>query len=148
MTPRRWFFLAVGMAMIAVAYLFQHSFNPWKLLHGESPWGLDQDLGIVVRQPAEFVLVKVMRYLINDMGAMAIIYGLFGAGRYLKFSVWVMLFGGLVLLPLYLVLKIYEGPGMSAILQQLHRLTVNPVLMLVLIPAFYYQQLLEKRKGE
>jgi hypothetical protein len=37
---------------------------------------------------------------------------------------------------------------MSAILQQLHRLTVNPVLMLVLIPAFYYQQLLEKKRGE
>jgi exosortase F-associated protein len=148
MTVQRMMWLIVGVIIILATYLFQHSFNPYHLFVGGQVFGLDPQLGVEVREPAEFVAVKIVRYLLNDLGAIAIIYGLFGQGKYMRFAWLVMLLGGVVLLPTYLWLKIHEGPGMSALLQQLHRLTVNPVLMLVLIPAFYYQQLLEKKRGE
>jgi exosortase F-associated protein len=148
MTYKRFLWLGLGTTTIVATYLLQHSFNPYHFFHEGPVFGFDPQLGVEVRQPAEFIAVKLFRYLMNDLGAIAIIYGLFGSGKYLRFAWVVMLVGGMVLLPTYLWLKIHEGPGMSAILQQLHRLTVNPVLMLVLIPAFYYQQLLEKKRGE
>ena len=90
-----------------------------------------------------FVFNKTLRLLVNDGACMVLIYALFKKKAYIKVAGLVLLAELLVLLPLYFVLKyIWEGDSeiSSPLLSQLHRLIINPTLMIILIVAFYYQR--------
>jgi exosortase F-associated protein len=69
-----------------------------------------------------------------------LIYGLFQERKYVLFAIGVQLAGLLFVLLPYFILKFqypaYNGPLISF----LHRLVLNPLLMLLLIPAFYLQR--------
>jgi exosortase F-associated protein len=97
-------------------------------------------------QPATyftFVFNKTLRLLVNDGACLILIYVLFEKRKYLQVAGLVLLMEVLVLLPLYFVLKyMWEGDSeiSSPLLSQLHRLIINPTLMIMLIAAFYYQQ--------
>ena len=83
---------------------------------------------------------KSARFLVNDFAVILMIYGLFYEKKYLKLGFYVQVFELLFLLTPYLVIKLqfpfYNGPLIS----HLHRLVVNPLLMLMLIPIIYYQK--------
>ncbi|MDZ7846825.1 MAG: hypothetical protein U5L96_08670 [Owenweeksia sp.] len=51
-----------------------------------------------------------------------------------------MFFGLFVLLPIYLYLYLQQPAGFSSMLSHLHRVVMNPVLMMLLIPAFAAQR--------
>ena len=95
----------------------------------------------------KYVLSKILRFLANDGLAILIIYGFFGPGKYVKFAAYVLLFGLLALLPIYLVLVIFYYQETYAFLNHLHRLVLNPVLMMLLIPAFYMQKVNAEIEG-
>ncbi len=88
----------------------------------------------------KFIINRSIRFIINDALAILLIYALFQERKYVVFSVWVQLFGMVFVLIPYFVLKFnypgYNGPLVSF----LHRLVLNPTLLLLLIPAFYYQR--------
>jgi len=89
---------------------------------------------------AKFIVNRSLRFLINDGLAILLIYALFYERKYVVFSIWVQVFGTLFILIPYFILKFnfpsYNGPLVSF----LHRLILNPTLLLLLIPAFYYQR--------
>jgi exosortase F-associated protein len=89
---------------------------------------------------------KILRYLVNDLAALGIIHALFGRMDYLRLGWWVMWFGLALLLPLYFVGLWLLPPAMSIALSYLHRLIMNPVLLMLLIPALYYQSLQDKQQ--
>lgn len=87
-----------------------------------------------------FIINRSIRFIINDALAIMLIYALFYERKYVLFSVWVQLFGMVLILVPYFIIKFnfpgYNGPLISF----LHRLVLNPTLLLLLIPAFYYQK--------
>lgn len=87
-----------------------------------------------------FMINRLIRFLLNDSLVVVLIYALFLDRQMTRFALLVQLFGFLFLLIPYLMLKYhwpaYNGPLISF----LHRLVVNPLLMLLLIPAFYLQR--------
>jgi len=87
-----------------------------------------------------FVTNRTIRFLLNDGLAILLIYALFQERKYVVFSLWVQLVGFVFILIPYFVVKFnlpsYNGPLISF----LHRLILNPTLLLLLIPAFYYQK--------
>jgi len=85
------------------------------------------------------ILNKVLRYLVNDMAALGIIYALFAKPSYVRLGWWIMWFGLGFLLPLYYLGLWLLPPSQSIALSYLHRLVMNPVLLMLLIPALYYQ---------
>jgi exosortase F-associated protein len=89
---------------------------------------------------SKFIFNRTIRFLLNDAFAISLIYALFGKQKYVIFSIWVQLFGVVMFLVPYFILKIqfpkYNGPLIS----YLHRLILNPTILLLLIPAFYYQR--------
>ncbi len=99
-------------------------------------------------ETTKYVFSKLFRFLLNDSLAILIIYGFFGPGKYVKFAAYILLFGLVVLLPLYLVLVIFFYPETYLYLNHLHRLVLNPVLMMLLIPAFYSQKANRKKNIE
>jgi exosortase F-associated protein len=89
---------------------------------------------------SRFIINRTVRFLLNDLFAIGVIYALFVERKYLVFSLWVQLAGVVLFLLPYFILKLnfpsYNGP----LINYLHRLILNPTLLLLLIPAFYYQR--------
>ncbi len=95
---------------------------------------------IGVNEAWHFIANRSIRFFLNDGLAILLIYALFEERKYVVFAVWVQLVGFVFVLIPYFILKLkfpsYNGPLISF----LHRLVLNPTLLLLLIPAFYYQK--------
>ena len=87
-----------------------------------------------------FFINRTIRFLLNDGLTIALIWALFNQRKYVLFSVWVQLFGFFFILIPYFVLKAYFPSYNGPLISFLHRLILNPTLLLLLIPAFYYQK--------
>lgn len=97
-------------------------------------------LGDGMKSVHRFIINRTVRFLLNDLFAIGLIYAIFNERKYVVFAVWVQLAGLVAFLFPYFILKLnfprYNGPLISF----LHRMIVNPLLLLLLIPAFYYQR--------
>lgn len=115
-----------GVAGLAAIYLLQKD--------------IQQFFTAVTATPFQaFALGRTFRFIVNDLLVILIIHALFQERKYVFFAFFVQLLGILLLLAPYLYIKsftAYNGPMLSFI----HRLIVNPLLMLMMIPAFYYQK--------
>jgi exosortase F-associated protein len=87
---------------------------------------------------------KILRYLVNDLAALALLWVIFQRRDFVQFAFWVLLFGLIALLPAYFIGYFYFADTLGITLSYLHRLVMNPTLMLLLIPLFYFQQKKEK----
>ena len=140
MKINRLLFLGGGVLGLILVYIFQHYLDFYSVLFEFSaPHYIDYTTFHNV-QPFPFIVNKVFRYLLNDLFSIAIIYGIFYEAKYARFAVYVMFFGLLVLLPLYITIFLSKPEGFSSMLSHLHRVVMNPVLMMLLIPAFFYQR--------
>lgn len=95
-----------------------------------------------------FVINRTTRLILNDLACFLIIFALFREKKYLRVACWVFLVEILLILPVYLVVKLsLEGDSeiSSPLLSQIHRLIVNPMLMLLLIVGFLYQRQVKGR---
>src|SRR5687767_3140168 len=87
-----------------------------------------------------FLFNRTIRFLLNDAFTIGLIYALFVERKYLIFALYVQLAGIVLFLLPYFVLKIYLPSYNGPLISFLHRLIVNPTLLMLLIPAFYYQK--------
>ena len=93
-----------------------------------------------------FMFNRTIRFLLNDLLAIGLIWALFQRRKYVIFAIWVQLFGFFVFLLPYFALKSFFPSYNGPLLSFLHRLILNPTLLMLLIPAFYYQE--RSRKNE
>ena len=94
-----------------------------------------------------FIINRTIRLILNDLACFLIIFAIFKERKYLKIAFWVFLLELLIILPAYLIIKLtIEGDSeiSSPLLSQVHRLIVNPMLMILLIAGFFYQQFFKK----
>ena len=95
----------------------------------------------------QFIFNRTLRFLINDLSVILLIYVIFESRGLVKIAFLVQIIGLFVVLPCYFYFKLMlEGPSeiSSPLLSFVHRIIVNPILMLLLIPAFYYQSAINK----
>ena len=129
----RWVVLVSALLFMAALYLFQRQSLLMTLMSS----------GTIIHPYVTFVVNKTLRMVLNDAACMAIIWAVFQERTYLKLAWYVFLIEVLILLPLYFVIKLsIEGDSeiSSPLLSQLHRMIVNPTLMLLLIIGFFYQR--------
>ncbi|MBX2894272.1 MAG: hypothetical protein KF763_02435 [Cyclobacteriaceae bacterium] len=91
-----------------------------------------------------FIFNRTIRLIINDGACMLLIWSLFGQMKYLRAAFVVFLIELLIMLPIYFIIKLnLEGASeiSSPLLSQIHRIIVNPLLMIILIVGFYYQKI-------
>lgn len=132
-------FVALALSGLFLVYVFQR-FDYLGFLYNL--------LGIT--QPsttASFVVNRSFRLIANDLLSIVLIQSVFSEVRFTRLAFLVFLGELLILLPVYLVVKLNaEGPSeiSSPLYQPLHRMIVNPLLMIILIAGFYYQRWREK----
>lgn len=130
MNSRRMIRLFVGVACAAgliAVFLFQRI--------DVAGWAIDS-----ARPLERFFVNRTIRFVLNDALTIGLIFSLFAERKYVIFALWVQVAGMILFLLPYYVLKIffpvYNGPLISF----LHRLILNPTLLILLIPALYYQR--------
>lgn len=94
-----------------------------------------------------FLINRTIRFLANDVLAIGLIYALFAERKYIIFSLYVQLAGVVLVLLPYYIAKLYFPAYNGPLISFLHRLILNPILLLLLIPAFYYQRRQASRGG-
>ncbi len=141
--PKYLYIVLAGLGLVLV-YVLQHYLDFYSLLQFKSPEYLEYHTDYANHNFWQFTVNKVGRYLLNDGLSILLIYGIFGRMDYVKFSVYVLLFGLFILLPIYIGIYFAQIEGMSSMVSHLHRVVMNPVLMMLLIPAFYLQSRTER----
>jgi exosortase F-associated protein len=125
----------MALALLALTYLFQR-FDFFASFLGYIRVSRDS-----FHPYTNFIVNKTLRLVINDIACFALIYVFFRERKYLKVAFYVFIFELIVLLPLYFAVKLsVEGDSeiSSPLLSQIHRLIVNPTLMILLIISFFY----------
>lgn len=96
-------------------------------------------LGDNLDSTTQFIVNRIIRFLINDNLVLLLIFGLFYEKKYLKFGLTVEVIGFFFLLIPYFLLRFYTSIDHMYI-SFIHRLIINPTLMILLIPAIYFQR--------
>src|SRR5687768_9382099 len=97
-------------------------------------------LGVESAHIHKFLINRSIRFLLNDAFAIGVIYALFKERKYVIFSLYVQIIGVVLFLLPYFILKIYFPGYNGPLISFLHRIILNPTLLMLLIPAFYYQR--------
>lgn len=131
--------LILGCTLLGLMYIFQRvDYAGWVMtLFGWS------EPDTVFR----FVFNRTVRLIVNDGICMVLVYSLFKDKRYRKMGLIIFTAEILILLPAYLMLKLWlEGPTeiSTPLLSFIHRLIVNPTLMILTILAMAYEKWLFK----
>jgi exosortase F-associated protein len=92
-------------------------------------------IGVVEKVP-RFFINRTIRFLLNDALALGLIYALFRERKYVVFALYVQVAGVFLFLLPYFILKIYFPRYNGPLISFLHRLILNPTLLMLLIPAF------------
>ena len=129
----RWAIGTICVLGLALVYLFQR-------------YDVAAGLGITGKMN-QFFVNRTIRFFLNDAFMIGLIYALFIERKYIVFALWVQLFGIFFFLLPYFVLKYYFPGYNGPLISFLHRLILNPTLLILLIPAFYYQRAQIPRKG-
>ena len=124
-----------GISGLAVIYVFQRDL----FYSGFSDMGAGT-VKVENFDTARFMWHKFVRLLLNDTFSLFIIFGVFMRKDFMQFGFRLLLVEVFIILPIYLSLSIFAYEYTRFFLQHIHRLIVNPVLMMLLIPAFFYQQ--------
>lgn len=132
MTPARIVIGIVSITGLVTVFLFQQ-FDVAALI------GVDEKVG-------RFFINRTIRFLLNDALALGLIYALFRERKYVVFALYVQVAGVFLFLLPYFILKIYFPRYNGPLISFLHRLILNPTLLMLLIPAFYYQRRVEKSR--
>lgn len=136
--PTRMLFALVGLIAILTIYVFQQ-IDYLEYLHFGH-----------FSTTTNFVFNRVVRLILNDLSCILIIHAIFTEPKYNKIAFMLFSIELFLILPIYLIAKLsIEGPTeiSSPILSQIHRLIVNPMLMVVLIASFYYQKKFAPARG-
>lgn len=129
---------ALALLILGAVYVFQRSDFFYGLL--KIAQGSDAD----IHPNLYFIISRTSRLIINDLACFLLIWAIFQERRYLRVAWYVFLFEIVVLLPFYFIVKLsLEGASeiSSPLLSQIHRMIINPTLMILLMAGFFYQNL-------
>jgi len=92
----------------------------------------------------KLVVDMFFRYTLNSLISLGIIWLIFQRKEYLKFSVFFLIIAFIILIIIFVFL--IRGSLESGYLLPFYirRFIIHPLFLLLLLPAFYYQQLSEK----
>ncbi len=102
-------------------------------------WDYSAIFGLNSNHQVQFIFNRIFRFLINDNLVLLLIYAIFYDKKYVKFGLAVEAVGFFFLLIPYFILK-YSFEVNPMYISFIHRLIINPTLMVLLIPAIYIQQ--------
>lgn len=133
------FLILVSLLVLVRAYEYDYFYDPFMKFYAE------RFQNIEIHYPAKLYFNVFLRFLINCLISLAILWIVFKRKGILKFSLLVFAGFFIVLFPLFIYLMNIIEPNDYLAAFYVRRFLVHPLLILILLPAFYYQRL---RKGK
>ena len=93
------------------------------------------------REVLKLTLNTTLRYTLNTVISLAIIYVFFKDKSIVKFSAFFYVFAYLILLAFFLYFVIHPRQEDYYLFFNFRRFLIQPILLLLLLPAFYYYKL-------
>ena len=93
------------------------------------------------REILKLTLYTTLRYVLNSAISLGIIYLFFRDKSILKFSVFIYVIAFVILLALFLYFVIHPRQEDYYIFFNIRRFLIQPIFLLLLVPAFYYYKL-------
>jgi len=93
------------------------------------------------REVFKLTLFTTLRYVLNTILSLGIIYMFFEDKNIVKFSAYIYAFAFVILIGLFLYFVIRPKQEDYYIFFNIRRFLIQPLLLLLLLPAFYYQKL-------
>jgi exosortase F-associated protein len=93
------------------------------------------------REVFKLTLFTTLRYVFNSVISLAIIYVVFKDKSMLKFSAFVYGVSFVVLIAIYLYFVVNPKQEQYYLFFNMRRFLIQPIILLVLLPAFYYNKL-------
>ena len=90
----------------------------------------------------------IFRYFINSILTVLIVLLLFWKKSYVKFSIFILCIGLLILLPIYDYLISTKFSSGEMVFFYIRRFLIQPMFLLILVPCFYYQEIQHKKTLE
>ena len=98
------------------------------------------NLPLPIINPIKLFLSLGFRYYLNSMISLGLLYLLFKDTKIVKFSTFLyMVFGTILMISFFFVL-IKMGENNKMILFYIRRFIIQPIFLILFIPAFYYQK--------
>jgi exosortase F-associated protein len=89
----------------------------------------------------KLILNTSARYWLNSLLSIGLIYMLFRKRNILKFSFFFYGLAFIVLMITFGIMEAYLSPDLYMIFFYIRRFLIQPIFILLLLPAFYYQQI-------
>ncbi|MFC0604620.1 exosortase F system-associated membrane protein [Winogradskyella pulchriflava] len=93
------------------------------------------------REVAKLVFFTSLRFLLNTLASLGILFLIFNDKTVIKFSCLVYVFAYLVLLIPFLYFVINPKQEDYYLFFNIRRFLIQPILLILLLPAFYYHKL-------
>ncbi|TWO33478.1 exosortase F system-associated protein [Seonamhaeicola sediminis] len=93
------------------------------------------------REVAKLVFFTTLRYALNTMISLAILFVFFRSKSVIKFSLLIYAFAYFILMTAYLYFVINPKQDDYYLFFNIRRFLIQPIFLLLLIPAFYYHKI-------
>ena len=93
------------------------------------------------RETAKLTLYTSIRYLLNSIISLSIIFLFFRDKSIVKFSALIYLIAYLILISIFLYFVVHPRKEDYYLFFNFRRFLIQPILLLLLLPAFYYYKL-------
>jgi exosortase F-associated protein len=93
------------------------------------------------RETFKLVAFTTLRYVLNSLISLGILYVVFKSKSIIKFSVLVYSFSYFILLIAFLYFVINPRQEDYYLFFNMRRFLIQPIILLILLPAFYYNRL-------
>lgn len=93
------------------------------------------------RETAKLIAFTTLRYLLNTLISLAMLYVIFKSKSVIKFSVLIYVVGYFILLVPFLYFVINPNQADYYLFFNIRRFLIQPIALIILLPAFYYHKL-------
>jgi exosortase F-associated protein len=93
------------------------------------------------RETLKLVAFTTLRYVLNSLISLGVLYVVFKSKSIIKFSVLVYSFSYFILLIAFLYFVINPRQEDYYLFFNMRRFLIQPIILLILLPAFYYNRL-------
>lgn len=126
----------VGVLVLIRMYEYRFFYDPFMYFFEQS-----FQEGTQLQVPTEYYFNVFLRFLLNTIVSLVILYVTFESGAMIKFATIIYAAFFVVLFPLFIFLMHHVSPDDYLAAFYVRRFLVHPVLVLILLPAFYYYRL-------
>ncbi|MGB7841913.1 MAG: exosortase F system-associated protein [Salinimicrobium sp.] len=131
--------LLIGVLALVRLYEYRFFYDPFMYFFEQK-----YQAGGSIQFPSYMFLNVFWRFLVNSLISLLILYVAFRDKGIIKFSILIYLAFFIVLFPLFIYLMNNVQPNDYLAAFYVRRFLAHPVLILVLLPAFYYYRLQKK----